>query len=206
MSRRDIGRSVSNRALFTASQQDIGLPVFVKATAGQVRTPNKEVNLSSDAEQVKLRVKDLCRIQNHLESGLPLPSLEKFAAILGDLPEAGEICKAGCDLYGVVIGYEIEGSYVLAAPSKPSQAQLQMGNLLATNFQGDETKDQWTVAIGLVLEKGGRDYGDRKPPDWTSKIVTVQIEVAMRAGHSMLLLGSTSESPVKIRTWTPEPR
>jgi hypothetical protein len=89
---------------------------------------------------------------------------------------------------------------VLAFPSKPSQAQLQMGALLATNFQQKETEKGWCVAIRLILEKGGRQYGDRKPPDWNSRIVTVSINSEVRPTLSR----STVEPVTKIGTWVPE--
>jgi hypothetical protein len=125
-------------------------------------------------------------------------------AILAGLPEGIEICKDGCDLYGVDINYQIEGSYVLAFPSKPSQAQLEMASLLATNFQNKETKDGWSVAVRLVLGRGGREYGDRKPPDWSSRIVTISVGTE---AHAKVSSGKNVIEPVtKIGAWAPESR
>src|ERR1019366_10211726 len=73
----NIGSSGSNRARFAADQHDVGLPVFFKTAASQIGAPNKQVDLCTHSEQVKLRMKDLGRIQSYLKSCLALPSLKK---------------------------------------------------------------------------------------------------------------------------------
>jgi len=141
------------------------------------------------------------------------------AVILGDLPEAVEICKTGCDLYGVAEGgIDVSGSFVLAFPSRPSPEQLHTGLLLATNFQGGEVRQNWCVGVMLALEKSGGMWGGGELPDWKGAIASIAISTTYapvvppdrpppkkgkKAPERRL---GDSIPPVKLGTWAPESR
>jgi hypothetical protein len=141
------------------------------------------------------------------------------AVILGDLPEAVEICKTGCDLYGVAEGgIDVLGSFVLAFPSRPSPEQLRTGLLLATNFQGGEVHENWCVGVMLALEKSGGMWGGGALPDWKGGIASIAISTTyapvvppdrppLKRGRQApeRRLGD-SIPPVKLGTWVPESR
>ena len=47
----DISRSVSNRARFDATQQNIRLSIFFKAAGSEIGAPNENIDLRTDSEQ-----------------------------------------------------------------------------------------------------------------------------------------------------------
>jgi len=121
-----------------------------------------------------------------------------MATILKDFAEAAEVCKAGCDLYGV------PHDYVLAFPSKPTTEQLTLGARLATNFKEERTTKEWCVAIKLNLEHA---YAlERKLPDWNGRITSMTVaaaslyyEVESRNEVPRAYSAETS----RIGTWSP---
>jgi len=141
------------------------------------------------------------------------------ATILGDLPEAAEICKTGCDLYGVADGdFQVSGSYVLALPSNPSPAQLQTGLLLATNFEGGGVHEAWCIGIMLALKKSGGIWGGGELPNWQGEIASVTISTInppavphdpqppKKGKRPQERRSGGQTPPVKLGTWIPGSR
>lgn len=119
-------------------------------------------------------------------------------AVLRDVPEALAVCKSGCEQYGIV-GTLDKPDTILAFPSNPSPAQLEMGALLATNFKFNETesKKTWAVAVRLSLDTNiVARIVERKPPDWTAKVLSLQIETASLYYH-------VDAKTVELGTWAP---
>jgi hypothetical protein len=110
--------------------------------------------------------------------------------ILKDFPEAAEICKAGCDLYGVP---DVVGNYVLAYPSKPTPAQLEMGKRVATGFAPRETTAEWCLAVRLKLDSSGTD--------WSGKVSS--LEVSGASLQNLDLANLTETKAARIGTWAP---
>lgn len=118
-------------------------------------------------------------------------------AILSDVPEGFELCKLGCDLYGVVDGLHYT-NYLLVIPSKPTAQQLKLGAELATDFKSEGTDHDFCIAIKLELD--GTSAIDKKPPDWNNGKV-VEIEIGARSLYYELSFPDTKA--VRIGTWTP---
>lgn len=119
--------------------------------------------------------------------------------ILKDFAEATEICRGGCDLYGVP---DITTNYVLAFPSKPTKEQLSLGARLATDFKKEQTDEAWCVAIKLTLAQGNRL--DRKPPDWRANVTSLDIGTNSLYYYVLDKTDSfTRTKTAKIGAWTP---
>ena len=197
--------SIAGHFLTSSVERDAALKVYGVTAVDdvymrQTSTNLYRINVEWLPDRTTSRLHPTIRLRSlEIDVDKPAPA----TAVLADLPEAVKVCNAGCDLYGIDIGDK--GSYVLAIPSKRSQAQLELGALLATNFERTETKDGWTVAVRLMLEKGGRESGDRKPPDWNSRIETIQVRTVVPPKVS----SGKEQDPIveivtKVGTWAPE--
>jgi hypothetical protein len=130
--------------------------------------------------------------------GVEIDKPAAAATILKDFREAAEICKAGCDLYGLK---DITGGYVLAFPSKPNRAQFEMGKLLATDFKPEEATEEWCVAIKLKLDRV--NISERKPPDWNGKITSLDIGADSLRYELVIAETEMGTKAAKIGTWAP---
>ena len=132
-----------------------------------------EIHLSWRPDTRTSRLRPTMRVFR-LDALVDKPALAK--AILNDLPEGLELCKLGCDLYGVQDGLYYN-NYLLAIPSKPTPEQLKLGADLATDFEGQADRD-YCVAVKLQLDdrRAFDDVLAHRQPDWSNgKVVRIEI-------------------------------
>ncbi|MGA2270555.1 MAG: hypothetical protein ABSH44_18945 [Bryobacteraceae bacterium] len=118
-------------------------------------------------------------------------------ATLKDIAESKDICKSGCDLYGLIDELEVY-PFVLAFPAKPTAEQLKQGADLATDYKPEQAENQWCVALKLKLERG--KLGDTKPPNWSNgKVIEFEIGV-FTLSYELRPRGPKS---IEIGVWMP---
>jgi hypothetical protein len=124
--------------------------------------------------------------------------------LLADFPEATDICKSGCDLYSIPGPSE---KYVLAYPSKPTPTQTQLGYGLATGFKGEPSKEEWCVAVKLILDPDIlRQQPSGKPANYSGNVIKIKFEpdsLTYELYRSDPLLKDKAK---KIGSWAPSPQ
>lgn len=120
------------------------------------------------------------------------------AQLLADFPEAYDICREGCDLYGIP---DLTEKYVLAYPSKPTPEQTKLDHLLATDFKSEPSKDEWCVVVKLFL--GEQQQRVSRPIDYSGNVVKLKFEPDSLPYELYKSDASSKQQAKKIGTWIP---
>jgi hypothetical protein len=163
--------------------------VYLRETTGNLY----EIRLSWLPDTSVSRLRPTPRLH---QLDVRLDKAASVRSVLLDFPEAFEICKLGCDLYGVP---DITGYYILAFPLAPKGDQY--GDQWVKNFyRSVEAPAEYSIGVELKVPQ---DYSVRPtiPNLDTSKVIDLRLEAtALRYVLDKSDLGNRTR---KLGTWKP---
>jgi hypothetical protein len=163
--------------------------VYMRETPGNLY----EIRLSWLPDTSASRLRPTPRLH---QLDVRLDKAASATSVLLDFPEAFEICKLGCDLYGVP---DITGYYILAFPLAPKADQY--GGQWAQNFyRSVQAGAEYSIGVELKVQQD--DIVRPKIPNLdTSKVIDLRFEgTALRYVLDQSDLGNRTR---KLGTWKP---